>query len=304
MSGLTLREIARALGGEVNGRQALAPGPGHSRLDRSLSIRLSPTAPGGFICKSFADDPFDLCRDHVGAALGLPSDFWRSRQQGAGSTSPRTYVPPHEAASQDDPAERIARARAIWDAAVDAHGTVVERYLASRGLILPDSSDVLRFNPRTPWREDNGEVIRVPAMIGCLRAINDDAITGVHKTRLTHEGVKLGRKMQGVAGGSAVKLDADDAVTTGLHIAEGIETALAGRLLGFRPCWALASAGGVKAFPVLAGVEVLTILGENDDANRRAVEECAKRWHQAGREVLVVEPASGSDILDAMRGAV
>jgi hypothetical protein len=33
-----LRSLARALGGEVVGRQVLAPGPGHSRRDRSLSI--------------------------------------------------------------------------------------------------------------------------------------------------------------------------------------------------------------------------------------------------------------------------
>ena len=303
MSAVSLRTLAVALGGEVQGRQALVPGPGHSRLDRSLSVRLAPGMPGGFICKSFADDPFDLCRDHVGAALGLPSDFWRTRHQGVEAAPPMAYVTPHEVASQNDHAERIVRARAIWDAACDAHGTIAEAYMRGRGLDLPAGVDALRFNPRTPWREDSGEVIRVPAMIGCLRAIDTEAITGVHKTRLTHEGVKVGRKMQGVAGGSAVKLDADDAVTTGLHIAEGVETALAARQLGFRPCWALASAGGIKAFPVLGGVEALTILGENDDANRRAVEECAKRWHQAGREVIVVEPASGSDILDAMRGA-
>lgn len=43
------RAIARALGGEVAGQQVLAPGPGHSRLDRSLSIRIEPGAPAGFI---------------------------------------------------------------------------------------------------------------------------------------------------------------------------------------------------------------------------------------------------------------
>ena len=36
-------KIAHALGGEVNGPNSiLAPGPGHSHRDRSLSVRLDP----------------------------------------------------------------------------------------------------------------------------------------------------------------------------------------------------------------------------------------------------------------------
>jgi hypothetical protein len=38
----SLSDIARALGGEVAGGQALAPGPGHSPKDRSMCVRLSP----------------------------------------------------------------------------------------------------------------------------------------------------------------------------------------------------------------------------------------------------------------------
>ena len=37
---LDLRSIACALGGEISGRQILAPGPGHRPQDRSLSIRI------------------------------------------------------------------------------------------------------------------------------------------------------------------------------------------------------------------------------------------------------------------------
>jgi hypothetical protein len=47
---MDLKTIARALGGEVNGRQVLAPGPGHSPKDRSLAIRISSDAPDGFVC--------------------------------------------------------------------------------------------------------------------------------------------------------------------------------------------------------------------------------------------------------------
>src|SRR5687768_9282981 len=68
---LDLRAVAQALGGNVSGRNVLAPGPGHSRADRSLSVRIEPTAPDGFIVHSFAGDPPLACRDYVRASLGL-----------------------------------------------------------------------------------------------------------------------------------------------------------------------------------------------------------------------------------------
>lgn len=40
------RAVARALGGHVSGRNIAAPGPGHSRADRSLSIKIEPTCRG------------------------------------------------------------------------------------------------------------------------------------------------------------------------------------------------------------------------------------------------------------------
>ena len=36
-----LRAIAWALGGEIVGGQIVAPGPGHSAKDRSMSVRIS-----------------------------------------------------------------------------------------------------------------------------------------------------------------------------------------------------------------------------------------------------------------------
>ena len=43
MIGLDLRALASALDGEISGGQVLAPGPGDSRRDRSLSVRLRRT---------------------------------------------------------------------------------------------------------------------------------------------------------------------------------------------------------------------------------------------------------------------
>ena len=66
-----LQTLARALGGEVNGSQVLAPGPGHSTIDRSLSVKLDSNAPDGFLTHSFAGDDAIICRDYVRAKAGL-----------------------------------------------------------------------------------------------------------------------------------------------------------------------------------------------------------------------------------------
>ena len=66
-----LQTLAKALGGEVNRSQVLAPGPGHSAIDRSLSVKLDSNAPDGFLVHSFAGDDPLVCRDHVREKAGL-----------------------------------------------------------------------------------------------------------------------------------------------------------------------------------------------------------------------------------------
>ena len=68
---MNLHHIAKALGGEVRNGEILAPGPGHSPADRSLSIKPSSTAPDGFVVNSFASDDPIKCRDYVRAAAGI-----------------------------------------------------------------------------------------------------------------------------------------------------------------------------------------------------------------------------------------
>jgi hypothetical protein len=70
---IDLKNIAYALGGEVNRDQVLAPGPNHSRQDRSLSIKLAPESTDGFVCHSFAGDDGVECKDYVREKLGLPA---------------------------------------------------------------------------------------------------------------------------------------------------------------------------------------------------------------------------------------
>jgi hypothetical protein len=61
------------MGGEVSGDQVRAPGPGHGPKDRSLSIKVTASAPSGFLVHSFAGDDPIHCKDYVREKLGLPS---------------------------------------------------------------------------------------------------------------------------------------------------------------------------------------------------------------------------------------
>jgi hypothetical protein len=67
--------LARALGGDVRGNAVLAPGPGHSKSDRSLSVTVDPDAPDGFVVHSFSNDDPLACKDYVRERAGL--DSWQ-----------------------------------------------------------------------------------------------------------------------------------------------------------------------------------------------------------------------------------
>ena len=65
MSVIDPQNLARALGGEASGNNVRAPGPGHSAEDRSLSIRVDPGAPDGFVIDSFAGNDWQQWRDYL-----------------------------------------------------------------------------------------------------------------------------------------------------------------------------------------------------------------------------------------------
>ena len=67
----TLQQIASALHAEVSGLQVRAPGPNHTPKDRSLTVKLDASAPGGFVVHSFAGDDPIVCNDYVREKCGL-----------------------------------------------------------------------------------------------------------------------------------------------------------------------------------------------------------------------------------------
>jgi Protein of unknown function (DUF3987) len=67
---ISLKSIAHILGGELRGNQVLAPGPGHSCEDRSLSISISDSG-HDIVVHSFAHDDPIACKDYVREKCGI-----------------------------------------------------------------------------------------------------------------------------------------------------------------------------------------------------------------------------------------
>jgi putative DNA primase/helicase len=270
-----LRSAARALGGQLHGQHILCPGPGHSRKDRSLSVTF---ADHGFVCHSFAGDDWKVCRDHVRAILGL-------------SDAP---VPVQNVEAPQSPQANALFAAAIWKASRSIEGTPAAAYLEGRGL---QPVEVLRFHQACPFKRE-----LVPAMVAPMVDARTNEFRGVHRTRLNPKD----KAMLGPVRGAVVKLSPDEDVTTGLHICEGIETGLALIRMGFRPLWACMSAGGIAAFPLLRGIEALTIFVDNDASGtgERAARECAQLWLADGCEVKAyMAPEPGTDFADLVETA-
>jgi Toprim domain len=140
-----------------------------------------------------------------------------------------------------------------------------------------------------------------PGLLALFRDIHTNAPSAVLRTFLTSNGGFIDRAMVGPVRGCAIKLDADENVTHGLHIGEGLETCLAAGFLSFWPIWALGNAGAIRTFPVLAGIECLNIIVDNDhnETGQQAARDCSARWTSAGREVRRFIPnISGQDFND------
>jgi hypothetical protein len=144
-------------------------------------------------------------------------------------------------------------------------------------------------------------------MVAAIQSVSTGELVGIHRTALDHDGRKLGRRVLGSATAAAIMLDGHAEVATGLIVGEGIETCLAARQLGLKPVWSLISASNIASFPVLSGIEALTLLGELDTKPNRpsqtACERAAERWYQAGCCVDLIMARAGKDLNDAIMAA-
>lgn len=284
---ISAHDLTLALGGRWAGSYGSAPCPAHEDRSPSLSLR--------------DGDRGVLVTCHAGCTREAVIDALRGRGLW---DAPRSAVMPMQRPKAPPKPETHGEPLRHWQAARDPRGTVVEAYLRSRGLDLPNdvAGRVLRYHPRL-WHEESQS--SWPGMVALITDLRSDRPLGTHRTFLAPDGsgkapVKPPKKMLGGARGGAIKISAGDEVELGLVVGEGIETALAARQLGLRPVWALGSAGAISSLLVLPGVEGLTIVGEADEANARAVRECARRWVTADVDVSVLEPVGGGDANDVL----
>jgi phage/plasmid primase-like uncharacterized protein len=199
-----------------------------------------------------------------------------------------------------DPAETLRYAERIWNASAPIAGTPGAAYLAGRGILLDDVPEHggLRFHPRCPWESGTA-----PCIVSRFTDATTGEPRGIHRRPIT--GAKP--RTLGPMGSAVIRLWPDAEVTTGLVLGEGVETTLAaatrmthrGTLL--RPAWAAGCALSIERFPVLSGIECLTLLVDPDESNtgQNAAAKCAQRWREAGREVIRLIPNKvGTDFND------
>ena len=106
-----------------------------------------------------------------------------------------------------------------------------------------------------------------------------------------------------------IRLSPDDEVGAGLHICEGLESALSGMSdprMNFCPMWAAGSTSTLARISRSSrGIECLTILADNDE-NEASVDAASItywRWKDAGREVHIRQPKERGDLNDITRRA-
>jgi putative DNA primase/helicase len=301
-----LRSLARALGGEVSGDQVLAPGPGHRPRDRSLLVKLGGSLPDGFMVHSYAGDDWRECRDHVNRARGLAIGSWRRTEKSAQvDQNARREI-------ENDPRRRGVVA-SIVSGMVRLRGTPGEAYLRdARRIDVGEISDVLDRTDAIGWHREclfleDGRRLhgkRIGAIIGVQTDPATGKLAGGISRTYVHEGRKVGKaKSLGPAG--IVRLSRDEDVLGGLFIAEGLETALAGMSIGLRPMCSMGSTAIMANMPVLAGIESISVLADNDanGAGERAARELQSRWRAAGREARLWKPNTLGDLNDMLIGA-
>jgi putative DNA primase/helicase len=292
-----LREIVARLGGDLSagGRQASIPGPGHSKHDRSLSLRVSDEG-DRILFNSFAGDSPRVVFAYLG--IDNASEYKPTRQEIAAARRRR------ESEARRAEAEKLAFCASVWSGSMPLEGSPAARYLWNRGLVLDGCSDV-RFHPavdrKAPWNVMAGDPPPPAphyAMV-CLARDGHGAPRGLHATYLTEDGRKAfgdrSRLMFGPMAGAALRT-APVAADGTLAVAEGLETAGSYSLLRSVPTWAAFSTAGIEGFQPPLSVSRLLIAADNDEngAGLRAAEKLAKRLQ--GRCAVEIEvPARVGD---------
>lgn len=294
---IDLRDIVRNLGGDLyaGGRRATVPGPGHSRRDRSLSLRL--TGDGSRVLwQSFASD---LRHPEVMDYLGIEPDesAKASPAERAKERARREYEQRRQQQADRDLCQHI------WAGVERIEGGPVEAYLWSRGLVADGISDI-GYHPAAPrFKEpkDGQPIPTQPAMVALVRDAAGRA-QALHLTYLKPDGSgkafgDRSRLMFGAIAGCAVRLgQPSDGV---LAVGEGIETCGAYSTLKGVTAWAALSTSGLQNFVVPPKIKRLIIAADADKGGMNAARLLAERACKVCD--VVIDPApDGQDWADVL----
>ena len=142
-----------------------------------------------------------------------------------------------------------------------------------------------------------------PALVSLVTDAVTNEPLSIHRTWVRTDGRKasvepprLLAKGHPIPGG-VIRIWPDEAVTSSLGVAEGIETALS-CAHAFTPIWATIDASHMAKLPILNGVEALTVFADNDanGTGLKAANDCGRSWAAAGRKFRVLlSPVVGRD---------
>ena len=199
-------------------------------------------------------------------------------------------------------------AREIWDSAQPISGTLVEIYLGSRGITLPDPApDCLRFAPKLT--HSNGQFF--PAMIALpTNPKTGEPIGGIQRTFLSWTGKgkaqveKNEQKMSlGPTKGGVVRL-AEPTEGKPLILGEGVETVLTVMEATGLPGWATLGTSGLVNLDCPTPSPKSSCLAENDGGpNEKALKEVLPALIARGVKARVARPPKGlKDFNDLVNG--
>lgn len=180
--------------------------------------------------------------------------------------------------------------RRLFAASRPLPGTLAERYLAKRGIVLSYPEPALRFHPRCHRWEPSGN-ISPPALVA---AVTDDSghATGLHRTWLGPDGDKAvlddPRRAMGHLLANAVRFGSAGPV---MAAGEGLETMLSLRqALPLLPAIAALSAAHLAAWTFPALLRRLYVVCDADPAGEWAFARLSSRDHAAALTVLPLRP--------------
>ncbi len=200
---------------------------------------------------------------------------------------------------RNDDTGRIRRALAIWRNTERGASSIVERYLASRGIVLQSWPPSLRFHPRCPRPGDDAGAIcffRCPQCSSSSSHVERGQVA-VHCTYLRPDDsgkaeIQKSKSMFGPVAGGAVRFGTPRAGQW-LAVAEGIETSLSVATACAMPAWAALSADGIKNLVLPRDATHIVVCADHDDSGtgERAAHDAAARWLAEGRRVRIAVPS-------------